>query len=320
MLILNKDQITESVSILDVLEAIEESFILQETNDYNMPDRMHVERAGNVLLLMPAFAGDFFSTKLASVFPNNKNENLPAIYASVILNDGKTGKPIAFMDGSVITGLRTGAIGGLAIAYTSPKDVSVIGLIGAGYQGFHQVLFAASVRNIQIVNIYDPYLKNPDQFINKLRSFLPHVSFQMKSNVYDLISDSELVITATSSMEPVIPSDKRLIENKHFIGIGSFKPEMREYPDELFELIDTAIIDTDLACRESGDLSIPLNKNLIERDQIFRLGQVMKGEINIDTSGTTFFKSVGMALFDLLTAKMIYEKALEKGLGLEVEF
>ena len=320
MLILNKKQIEDSVSILDVLEAVEKAFLLQESGDFLMPDRMHIEHNGNVLLLMPAFAGDHFATKLVSVFPENKKGNLPAIYGTVVLNDGKTGKPLAMMDGSTVTALRTGAVGGLGIAYTSGKDVSTLGLIGAGYQGFHQVLFAAVVRNITTVNFYDPYLKNADHFAGLLKKYLPHIKFNRKDDSAQVVSSSEVIITATTSTSPVVPNDKELLKGKHFIGIGSYKPAMREYPDALFHLTDKVAVDTPHALEESGDLAVPLEKGLLRKDQIITLGKLINSGETFDTSGTTFFKSVGMALFDLLAANTIYNKAKEKETGIEIEF
>ena len=320
MLILNSKQLKNSVSILDVLESVEEAFLLQESGKYIMPDRMHVESEENVLLLMPAFAGNYFGTKLVSVFPENVKKGEPFIYGTVLLNDGETGKPLAMLDGSMLTGLRTGAVGGLGVAYTCPKTANTLGLIGAGYQGFHQVLAACTVRNIKRVTIFDPFNKNIETFINKLKKYLPHIDFNVAEDSGELVYQSEIIITTTTSQTPVIPDDTDLLRGKHFIGIGSFKPEMREFPDSLFSLLDEVVIDTDLAQKESGDIRIPLFKNLLKKDRIFRLGQVINGEKQIDTSSTTFFKSVGMALFDLLTAKTIYKRAKEKGLGIEVDF
>ena len=74
------------------------------------------------------------------------------------------------------------------------------------------------------------------------------------------------------------------------------------------------------AKKESGDVRIPLEKNWVNDDQIYRLGQLINKEVMIDETKTTYFKSVGMALFDLMTAKVIYKKALEKGIGTEIDF
>jgi len=123
MLILNESDIIQAVDFNELLKSVEEAFLIQEAGNFNMPNRMHVEQDGNVLLLMPCFTDDLFSTKLVSIFPENINHGKPVIYGSVILNDGKTGEPLALLNGSKLTALRTGAVGALGLLYTTPKNI-----------------------------------------------------------------------------------------------------------------------------------------------------------------------------------------------------
>lgn len=320
MLILNSNDIKESITVIDALKSIEESFLLQESSHYYMPNRMHVEQNSNVLLLMPAFVDDYFSTKLVSVFPGNKTKNEPVIYGTVILNSGETGKPLALIDGGMLTAIRTAAVGGLGIAYTTPLDISHLGLVGAGHQGFHQILFACTVRNIEKVCIYDPFNKNIEKFRSELKKLLPHINFIISESIKDCIINSEAIITATTSNEPVIPNERNLIEGKHFIGVGSFKQNMREFPVQLFECIDEIVVDTDYAKIESGDVKYPFDNDFVDEKKIYQLGKLINKEITFDVNKTTLFKSVGMALFDLCIAKTIYKNAIEKGIGTEVDF
>lgn len=320
MLVLNSDDLTKSISVLDAMKSVEDAFLLQESGNYNMPNRMHIDFKENTLLLMPAFIDDFFSTKLVSVFPGNINKNISVIKGAVLLNDGDTGEPLAVMNGSMLTALRTGAVGGLGITYTTPLNIKSIGLIGAGQQGFHQVLFACTVRNIEKVFIFDPFNKNVQQFIADLKKLLPHIHITVVQSAKECILQSEAIITTTTSNLPVIPNDKDLMTGKHFIGIGSYKPDMREYPDQLFACIDKIIIDTDYAKSESGDILHPLKDGLIKEKDIHQLGMLINNEIAINIKGTTFFKSVGMALFDLCIAITIYKNAIKKGIGTEVDF
>jgi len=320
MHILNSEHIKNSLSILDALKSVEEAFLAQEAGEFKMPDRMHVTHQGNVLLVMPAFGGEFISTKLVSVFPENNKKNIPSIFGAVILSDGENGKPLALLEGSTLTALRTGAVGGLAVAYTTPKNITKLGLAGAGTQGFHQALFAATVRNITHITIYDPFKKNMGEFTNRLQSLLPHVQISVTKDISECVWNSEVIITATTAETPVIPDNINLLNGKHFIGMGSYKPSMREYPDSLFTLIDKVVTDTPHATEESGDLKIPLERDLIRRSQIITLGKLINREDTLNTGKTTFFKSVGMALFDLFTAKKVYQNALERGIGIEVDF
>jgi ornithine cyclodeaminase len=320
MLILNETDILSAIDIGDLLKSTEKALLLQEGDDFYMPDRMHLEHEGHVNLLMPAIAGDYISTKLVSVFPENRKLNKPSLYGAVILQDGKTGEPLALLNGSKLTALRTGAVGALGLAYTSPKNLESIGLAGAGVQGYHQALFACSVRNIRKINIYDPYNKDIKTFIGRLKALLPEVDITDVKDLSAFVKQSEAIITATTSLTPVLPDEPELLRDKHFIGIGSYRPDMREFPDGLFSLLKEVIIDTPLATKESGDLSQPLRAGLIRKEQVHSLGKLVNRAVTIDDAQTTFFKSVGMALFDLTAAEAIYTTARQKGIGQEVEF
>jgi ornithine cyclodeaminase len=319
MRIINNKQLMQAASPMDFLSAVEKAFLLQEKGGFLMPDRMHAEYDGNVLLLMPAFSHRYFGTKLVSVFPENRKKGEDVITGALLLNDGTTGKPLALLDAASLTAFRTAAVGALGIAYTTPKEVSRLGLIGAGTQGFHQALFACVVRNIAEINVFDPFHPDLASFIRDLQNNLPSVKISIQKNAEKLVSDSEVIITATTALHPVIPENATM-KGKHFIGIGSFRPEMREFPDTIWKHLEHLVIDTNHARTESGDVRIPLENNLITEDRIYRLGELMNGTKQLDVTKTTFFKIVGMALFDLMAAQMVYEKALEKDLGTEVEF
>ena len=320
MLILNDSDILRSIDFNELLKSVEEAFLLQEQGEYFMPDRMHMEYKGNTQLLMPAFAKDYFATKLVSLFPNNSKLNKPSLYGTVVLNDGHTGEPLALLNGSRLTALRTAAVGALGLAYTTPKNTESLGLAGAGIQGFNLVLLACAVRTIRRVAIFDPFHKDLSSFIGSLAAYLTDVELYEVKDAEELVKQSEAIITATTSNTAVIPDDAILTDGKHFIGIGSYRPGMQEYPTGMISRIEQIIIDTPLALKESGDLAIPLSKGLIQKEQIHTLGKLITGKINIDESKTTFFKSVGMALFDLLTAETIYKNARKYKIGQEVIF
>lgn len=320
MIVLNEADIIKAVDFNELLKSVEEAFLIQEEGNFNMPDRTHIDHEGNVLLLMPCFTDDYFSTKLVSVFPENKKLGKPAIYGSVVLNDGKTGETLAILNGSKLTALRTGAVGALGLLYTTSKNVKSLGLVGAGIQGFHQVLFACAVREIDNVFIYDPFNQNLDSFINDLKKYLPNVEITNCTRSLELLRNSEAIITATTSMDPVLPDDSSLFEGKHIIALGSYKPEMQELPDSLFKNLAQVFVDTPHAIKESGDLSIRIENELVNKEQIFTLGQLINKEIIINENQTSLFKSVGMALFDLMVARKIYLNAIEKGIGTIVDF
>ena len=144
---------------------------------------------------------------------------------------------------------------------------------------------------------------------------------QCEKRLAALLEAAETVITATTSSEPVLPNEEGLLRGRHFVGIGSFKPTMREFPEALFHLVSRVFVDTEHASVESGDLAVPLREGWIQRERVVPLGRLLTGaETFADLHReTTLFKSVGMALFDLCAAGLIYRKALVKGLGQRIE-
>ena len=135
MLILNSDHLETLLSYTEMVDCMEEALVLQEKGNYNMPPRMHVDDGDNTLLLMPAIIGEKMTTKLVSVFPGNSKRNLPPIMGTVIYNDGNTGEPLALINGSKLTAIRTAAVSGVAMRYLADLDIGSVGIFGAGMQG-----------------------------------------------------------------------------------------------------------------------------------------------------------------------------------------
>ncbi len=294
---------------------MEQAYALDLSGEFEMPPRMHVNHEGNTLLYMPCFTGSIFGTKVLSLFPANADKGEPVIQGLVLLNDHETGAPLALLDGAKLTAVRTGAVGGVAVRHITPENAAAVGLIGAGVQGFHQVLFACSARNIKRVFLYDLNSEKLADLAEKLQVALPGTAVIISSSVENLLEASEIIITATPATAPVLPDDQELLRSRHYIGIGSYKPEMREFPAALYNLVDKVYIDTEHGLEESGDLITPLNKGWIKPGQIVKLGKVIGGKVPGGTGGTTLFKSVGMALFDIIVSELIYRNALKNKIG-----
>ena len=116
MLFINKKNIGK-IDQKVIQDAVKKAYELVLKNDYNMPDRIHVENEQNTLLLMPCFSNDFFVTKLVSVFPDAIKFNQPAVNGVLALSDNRTGQPLAIMDGAALTAVRTGAVGEIGRAH-----------------------------------------------------------------------------------------------------------------------------------------------------------------------------------------------------------
>ncbi len=321
MLYLNADEILKALTLDEVMTCVEEALRIYEAGAFVMPERLTVA-AGEVdkLLLMPCAAEGHMVTKLVSVYPGNRARGRAVIDGLVVLYDRATAEILSLMDGKTITALRTGAVTGVSVARLAREDAKTVGLVGCGVQGYYQVIYAAAVRDIHRVSLYDVDASAIAGLARKLSATLPDVEITAADSPEALARGSDIIITATTARQPVFPDDPDLFVGKHCVAIGSFEPEVREYPDALFSLVEKVWVDIDFAKEESGELMIPMAKGLLEEDQVETLGHfIASGEPPArGLSGTTFSKSVGMALFDLTTARRAYARARDQELGIEL--
>jgi len=320
MIYISKNDVLAAVSAEEMIDAIESALKLYENQDFHMPQRFHLDHGPNTILLMPCFTNDYFCTKLISLFPDNPQKNLPVLNGIVVLNDAQTGLPLALLDGPTVTAFRTAAVSAVSIRHLAPENSYSLGIIGAGVQAFYQVWVASQVKSFTEIVIYDINPNHVSSLTTRLTNRLPEVAIRQAKTIQQLLEHTQVVITATSSDEPVLPEKAELLAGKHYACIGSYKPHARELPQAIYGLIDQIYIDAKEAVEESGDIITPLENQWIRRDQIMTLGRhLLDNSKRQDREETTVFKSVGIALFDLCAAKLIYENTLEKGLGQKID-
>lgn len=317
MLVISEQDIIKSVEPIELVSAIERAYIIQDKKSTNIPDRMHIENNGNTLLIMPGFIDNIFGTKLVSIFPENIKKNKPTLYGSMILNNAETGEILAIINGSKLTAMRTGAVGATAVKYLSPFTARTLGIIGAGVQAYHQALIVSKQRSFSKLIICDTNLHKAETLKKELENKL-ELNIAVTDNSNQLVLDSDVIITTSSSSKPVFDVEKSKLINKTFIGIGSYKPNMQELPLSLFKVENKIYVDTLHAKKESGDIKIPLEKGLITNSDVIPFGSLLTSGELINNSPIQIFKSVGMSLFDLTVAELIYNNAKEKELGTEV--
>lgn len=315
MLNLDKAQIEQLVDYEELLEAIEEAYRIYRSGEYFMPERPFVEADNKTLMYMPCYTKDMIGTKILSIFPDNASLGLPSIDGVVLLNDVRTGRPLATLDGQSVTAWRTGAVGGVAMRYLSRPDAATVGIIGAGMQGFHQALFACQVRPIKTVCIYNHSRRDLSDYCERLRRVLakPGVEVVQCRTAAELAQRSEIIVTTTPASSPVLPDDAAVLRGKCIVAIGSYTPQMREIPDAVWELVKQVYIELPYALAESGDLSQPLAAGRLRPEQTVLMSDYLAGPHTPPAPGeTTYFKSVGMALFDICAARKIMQAAKER--------
>lgn len=323
MLFLSGEDILQALDCEASMAAVEDAMRRQESGRFTMPERTSIEGASpnSCLLLMPCRTERSLTTKLVSVFPSNAERGLPLIDGVVSLFDAETGQLQALLDGKALTARRTGAVSGLAIRFLAAPDATTLGVVGAGVQAVEQIRHAAAARALTHVRVFSRTLEESAAFCLRVAQEYPAITFEALHSVDELLDSSEIVLTATTARQPVLPDDPGRYRGKLCIAIGSFEAEVREYPDAVFADLEGCWVDTLHALDESGELGLPLVSGALARDQISTLGarilQADAGDASPSGPGeqTRFFKSVGMGLFDLCAAEAALAGAQAAGLG-----
>lgn len=290
------------------VEAMETAVKMSTGGGFVMPKRMHLDYGEGTFLLMPCITGEYWATKLISFCPENRNHGRPSIYGTVVLNDTKTGEPLAVLEGAAITALRTAAVTAAGIKHISPSDSRILGIVGTGVQGKYQALLACSVRNIDEIWAFDQNEVNLRRFADDINMHHPEVQIMLAGSADEVAVRSQVIISATNSQKPVFKNLKESFTGKTFVGIGSYKPDCQEFPEQLFRQVSQVFVDTLDGKRESGDLITPVKNNWIQEENIFPIGDLIEGSIVLSDNQTRFYKTVGSAIFDLFAAKLVYEK------------
>lgn len=322
MRIITETVLDQCVSLTDVIAAVEQAFSMQDGGGYLMPERLHFGKE-DVFLLMPCFKQDMFSTKLITIYPKNREHGKPVTMANVLLNDAVTGEALALINGTYLTAMRTGAVGAVSAKYLSPADASCCGVIGAGIQGLFQALAICAVRPITDVYFYDAVPVSCEGFARRFAAKRPDVRCHVLLSSREVVEKAQIVACATTSVTPVLPEDEALFAGKHIIGIGSYQPHTAEFSAAVLAAAlkssGCVFADTLYAMEESGDLAIPLAQGRLAEHQVQPLNKLVGQELNQKLAhSATLFKSVGIALFDLLAAQAAYRQAELQGQGIVV--
>ena len=319
MRVLNGPALEAAADETGLVDEMERAFRIHALGGFTMPDRAHVDLGAGTLLLMPCEASGHLGTKVVTVAPANRRKGLPVVQAVMLLLRADTGEPLAVMDGRVLTALRTAAASAVAIRHLAPPGAARVGIVGAGVQGRYHARFAAAVRPVEEIVVYDHRPGNLPPFAAHLADRLPGVRVRAARDVEELLEVCPVVVTATTSATPVLPDREEALAGRCFVAVGSFRPGMRELPGALLRRANRVFVDTEHAVEESGDLAVPLREGWISRDRVTTLGRALERGLPAPPPGpTTLYKSVGMALFDVLAAACLLDRSKALGVGADV--
>jgi ornithine cyclodeaminase len=262
------------------------------------------------MLLMPAWQdSSALGVKIVSVFPGNGKLGLNSVSSTYLLCDGVTGQHLAVIDGNEITGRRTAAASALAGSYLAREDAESLLIVGAGHVASMMADAWRAVRPIRRVRVWN--IRPPHAVA--LAANLSACGFDAAAakDLEDAAREADIISCATLATEPLVRG-AWLKAGMHLDLIGAFKPDMRESDDEAVRRA-RVFIDTEAALAEAGDLIQPINAGVFARDAIAgSLYSLCRGETPGRTAADeiTLFKSVGSAIEDLATARLVYSDAV----------
>lgn len=314
--ILTAEDVNSALPMKEAIRAMKAAFGQFSSGKATVPLRSRLQTDKGVTLLMPAYLQETRSlaVKIVSVYGENPERGLPTVSAIVVVMDPETGIPLAFMDGSSLTAIRTGAAGGLAADLLSRKDARRAVLFGAGIQGRSQLLAAMTVRPLDRICIIDHSKQAAQRLALEVAAWPLAPAVETAVSPEAAVQETDLILAATTSGTPLFDGDL-LRPGTHVTGVGSFTPEMQEI-DERTVRRARVIVDSREACRaEAGDI-IRSNARIAGE-----LGEIVNGSCPArqNDEEITFFKSVGLAAQDAAAAAAVLARAEERGLGTVVE-
>ncbi len=319
ILVLNQTQIKKIIPLAEigrVIKRVERAFVSYGREEAQMPAKsyLYFEKYGGDLRIMPSFAPelDMAGTKIVNVHPHNPKIGLPTVMAAIILNDAKTGLPLAMLDGTYITGMRTGAVGAVAAKYLAKKDAKTLGVIGAGVQSIFQIAAICQVRKIKEILVFNIHEKKVEWLSQQLKI----LKIKIRKASLPEASGQDILVTVTPSRKPVIKRSW-VRPGAHINAIGADAQGKEELEPGILKKAKI-IIDDWTQASHSGEINVPLSRGIIKQKDIYAsLGEIVSGQKagRVNDKEVTIFDSTGLAIQDLFTAELVYQMAKKRKIG-----
>ena len=317
MLTISAQDVDRALTETTLVEALRIAFrdgMVQPVRHHHAVERP--DGAASTLLLMPAWndfeaAGTsedgFIGVKIVTVSPDNNAINKPAVVGLFLLLNGKTGEPVALIDGPRLTTWRTACASALASSWLSREDSSHLLIIGAGAMAPFLVRAHCAVRPIQQIRIWNRTHANAE----KLAATLSEEGFSANAtdNLDEALGWADIVSSATISSEPLVKG-ALLKPGTHVDLVGAFTPELRESDDEAIRRARVYVDTREGATKEAGDIVQALLSGALTPEGIVAdLYELARGEKQgrQNADEITLFKSVGAALEDLAAGIAVYK-------------
>ncbi|MBB4187264.1 ornithine cyclodeaminase/alanine dehydrogenase [Sinorhizobium terangae] len=320
-LLLKKDEVRRLIGMTEVIGAVEEAYKAFNNHQVEQPDYigMHLPSPrgeidfklgyykANEVISMKASSGGFIDNPTAY--------GVPSGMGTILLFDARSCALICIMDGSLITGLRTGASGAVSVKALARKNARTVASIGTGNQARMQVRAVNEIMKIEEIHAWDSHPDTLSRYKAEIESEFG-IPVIMANSKKEAVEQADILITTTRGKGSLVEADW-VKPGTHIVAIGTDQRGKQELDPELFRNAKI-IVDSISQCSEKGETWHPLNKNIITKDDIHgEIGEVLLGRKPGRESDDeiTIFDSTGMAIQDNTTASKIYQNAIANNVG-----
>ena len=316
-LFLSRADIESTFTMKEAIRAVENGFHEKENVEKSVKAWLFFTKQGGDLALWSAYIPKLGAAGMKAIGynTNNPKKGLPTITAIVILYDPETSFPIAIMDGTSITRMRTGAAGAIAAKYLAKKNSEVAAIIGAGVQGSSLLEGLFEVYPLKEVRIYDISRERSMNLVKSLGG-RHQAKMVITDQVKDTVENADIISSATPSHSPII-ANEWISPGMHFNAIGADEPGKQEL-DPLILKRSRIVVDDKAESIRRGETNVALSKGIIKESDIYaELSEVILGtkQGRENDAQITVFDATGIALEDVATAWEIYSKAKASGAG-----
>ncbi|ESS04530.1 MAG: L-alanine dehydrogenase [uncultured archaeon A07HR67] len=321
--LLGPDDVAESAQLSEVIDAVEGAFGAYARGATQMPAKSYIDlpQHDGDFRSMPAYidaregAGEDWEgagVKWVNSHPDNPDRHdLPTVMGTVVYSDPETALPLALMDGTELTRLRTGAAAAVATDYLARENATSLGLVGAGIQAHTQLEAVAEVRDVETVVVADVDESAVREIVDSYGD-----DYDVRSGSNAEAAACDVVSTTTPVRDPIVHEAG---ETTHVNAMGADAEGKHEVADAVLQTAKLVIDDYE-QCTHSGEINVPWSEGLLGDDDLHgELGSVVAGDLpgRVAGDGVTVFDSTGLAIQDVAAAHVVYEHASTHGAGTE---
>ena len=326
LLILNHIEVEQLLPMQDCIDVMADALSALARGQVHLPLRMVVRppEAAGVMALMPAYiagGSPSLGVKVINVFNGNPAIGKDSHQGVVMLFNAGTGEPLAIMNAAAITAIRTAAVSGAATRVLAREDASDLAIIGSGIQARSHLAAMACVRPIKRVRVASRNLEHTREFAKEMSAHYPF-PIEPAENVAAAVHEADLIVTATSSSEPVLRREW-IAAGAHLNVVGASLPSAREVDTATMAAASLYVDRRESTLNESGDFLFAVRDGAIGSEHIrAEIGEVLIGVKPGRTQADeiTLFKSLGLAVEDVAAAEYVYRRAQATRSGVWVEF